>query len=88
MTGVQTCALPISYGITMHLKGVFDVGLELEDCVVEDTTASIYAWDEKGISNTSGSLVLTYDAATTLTGPFVWDFEDECKSVVTLNKPQ
>ena len=77
-----------TYGITMHLKGVFAAGLELENCTVEGTTASIYAWDEKGISNTSGSLVLTYDAATTLTGPFVWDFEDECKSVVTLNKPQ
>ncbi len=77
-----------TYGVTMHLKGVFAVGLELENCKVEGTTASIYAYDEKGISNTSGSLVLTYDAATILTGPFVWDFEDECKSVVTLNKPE
>ena len=77
-----------TYGVTMHLKGVFAVGLELENCQVEGTTASIYAWDEKGVSNTSGSLNLTYDAATTLTGPFVWDFEDECQSVVTLNRPQ
>ena len=77
-----------TYGVTMHLKGVFAVGLELENCQVEGTTASIYAWDEKGVSNTSGSLTLTYDAATTLTGPFVWDFEDECQSVVTLNRPQ
>ena len=77
-----------TYGITLHLKGVFAAGLELENCTVEGTTASIYAWDEKGISNTSGSLILTYDAATTLTGPFVWDFEDECQSVVTLNRPQ
>ena len=77
-----------TYGITLHLKGVFAAGLELENCTVEGTTASIYAWDEKGISNTSGSLILTYDAATTLTGPFIWDFEDECKGVVTLNKPQ
>lgn len=77
-----------TYGITLHLKGVFASGLELENCNVEGTTASIYAWDEKGISNTSGSLILTYDAATTLTGPFVWDFEDECKGVVTLNRPQ
>lgn len=76
------------YGVTMHLKGVFAVGLELEKCAVEGKTASIYAWDEKGVSNTSGSLTLTYDAETTLTGPFVWDFEDECKSVVTLNQPQ
>ena len=79
-----------TYGVTMHLKGVFAVGLELENCTVEGTTASIYAWDEKGISNTSGSLVLTYDAATKakFVGPFVWDFEDECKSVVTLNRPE
>jgi hypothetical protein len=72
----------------MHLKGVFAVGLELEDCDVVGTKASIYAYDEKGISNTSGSLTLTYDAATTLVGPFIWDFEDECKSVVTLNRPE
>ena len=77
-----------TYGVTMHLKGVFAVGLELEKCTVEGNTASIYAWDEKGISNTSGSLTLTYDAETILTGPFVWDFEDECQSVVTLNRPQ
>ncbi len=76
------------YGVTMHLKGVFDVNLELENCNVEGTDASIYAWDEKGISNTSGSLTLTYDATTTLTGPFVWDFEDECKDVISLNQPQ
>jgi hypothetical protein len=77
-----------NYGVYMHLKGVFAVGLELEDCDVEGTKASIYAFDEKGISNTSGSLTLTYDAATTLVGPFIWDFEDECKSVVTLNQPE
>ncbi len=74
-----------TYGITMHLKGVFAVGLELQNCVVEGATAAIYAWDEKGISNTSGSLNLTYDAATTLNGELVWDFEDECKDVVTLH---
>ena len=77
-----------TYGITLHLKGVFAAGLELENCNVEGATASIYAWDEKGVSNTSGSLTLTYDAATTLNGPFVWDFEEECQSVVTLNRPQ
>ena len=38
-----------TYGITLHLKGVFAAGLELENCKVEGTTASIYAWDEKGI---------------------------------------
>ena len=77
-----------TYGVTMHLKGVFAVGLELENCIVEGTTASIYAWDEKGKSNTSGSLTLTYDAATELNGPFIWDFEEECQSVVTLNRPE
>ena len=74
-----------TYGITMHLKGVFAVGLELENCEVEGTTASIYAWDEKGISNTSGSFVLKYDSATVFTGAEVYDFEDECKGVVTIN---
>jgi hypothetical protein len=76
------------YGTTIHLKGVFDAGLELQNCTIEGTTASIYAWDEKGISNTSGSLTLTYDAATELNGPFIWDFEEECQSVVTLNRPE
>ena len=76
------------YGVTMHLKGVFAVGLEMENCVVEGTTASVYAWDEKGTSNTSGSLTFTYDASTKLEGPFIWDFEEECQSVVALNKPE
>ena len=74
-----------TYGITMHLKGVFAVGLELENCEVEGATASIYAWDEKGISNTSGSFVLVYDSATEFIGDKVYDFEDECKGVVTIN---
>ena len=73
------------YGVTMHLKGVFAVGLELENCTVEGTTASIYAWDEKGISNTSGSFDLVYDSATEFIGAKVYDFEDECKGVVTIN---
>ena len=77
-----------NYGINMHLKGEYRVGIELENCTVEGTTASIWGHDEKGISNTNNcSLTLTYDAATTLTGPFVWDFEEECQSVVTLNSP-
>ena len=78
-----------NYGIKMHLKGQFRVEVDLENCVVEGETASIYAWDEKGISNTNNcSLTLTYDAATTLVGPFVWDFEEECQGVVTLNRPE
>ena len=78
-----------NYGINMHLKGEYRVGIELENCTVEGTTASIWGHDEKGISNTNNcSLTLTYDAATKLVGRFVWDFEDECKSVVTLNSPK
>ena len=76
-----------TYGITLHLKGVFAAGLELQNCVVEGTTAAIYAWDEKGISNTSGSLVLTYDDATKQKSGanfIVADFEEECASVVSI----
>ena len=76
-----------TYGITLHLKGVFAAGLELQNCVVEGTTAAIYAWDEKGISNTSGSLVLTYDDATEQKSGanfIVADFEEECASVVSI----
>ena len=78
-----------TYGITLHLKGVFAAGLELQNCVVEGTTAAIYAWDEKGISNTSGSLVLTYDDATEQKSGanfIVADFEEECASVVSIAK--
>jgi hypothetical protein len=38
---------------------------------------SIYTWNEKSVSKTSGSPNLTKDAATTLTYPFVWYFEEE-----------
>ena len=78
-----------NYGINMHLKGEYKVGIELENCTVTGATASIWGHDEKGISNTNNcSLTLTYDATTTFDGPFIWDFEEECQSVVTLNKPQ
>ena len=77
-----------NYGINMHLKGEFKIGIELEECTVTGTTASIWGHDEVGISNTTNcSCTLTYDAATVLNGPFVWDFEEECQSVVTLNQP-
>jgi hypothetical protein len=33
-----------TYGVTMHLKGIYNVGLELQNCSVEGATASIYAW--------------------------------------------
>ena len=77
------------YGVHMMLNGEFHVGLELVNCTVEGTTASICGHDEEGISNTNNcSLTLTYDTATTLIGPFIWNFEEECKSVVTLYKPE
>ena len=73
----------------MHLKGVFAAGLDLENCKVEGTTCGLYAWDEKGISNTSGSLVLTYDDATEQKSGadfIVADFEEECQDVVHISK--
>ena len=77
-----------TYGVHMMLNGEYTVACELENCDVTGGTASVYAHDEVGIANTNNcSLTLTYDAATELNGAFVWDFEDECLSVVTLNKP-
>ena len=78
-----------TYGITLHLKGVFAAGLDLENCLVEGSTHDLYAWDEKGISNTSGSLVLTYDNATEQKSgsDFIHaDFEEECQDVVRILK--
>ena len=75
-----------NYGINMHLKGEYKVGIELDSCTVTGAEAALWGHDEKGISNTNNcSLTLTYDAETVFNGPFIWDFEDECKSVVTLN---
>lgn len=76
------------YGAHMMLNGEFTVALELDNCTVTGGTAALYAHDEAGISNTTNcTLTLTYDADTTFNGNFVWEFEDECKSVVTLNAP-
>ena len=76
------------YGARMMLNGEYTVALELDNCVVGGGTAGIYAHDEVGISNTTNcSLNLTYDAETIINGGLVWEFEDECKSVVTLNAP-
>ena len=78
-----------NYGINMHLKGEFTVAITLEDCDVTGGTAALWAHDEKGIDNHNNcSLTLTYDAKTVFNGNFVWDFEEECKEVVTLNAPQ
>ena len=75
------------YGINMLLKGEYAVHIELENCTVNGSVAGIWAHDEKGISNTNNcSLVLTIDQATTIESDLIWDFEDECQSVITLNK--
>jgi hypothetical protein len=82
------CTFEGDYGVYMMLNGEFHVALELDNCTVVGTSAAVIAHDEVGISNiTNGSLAFTYDAATTLNGEFIWNFEDECLGVVTLNKP-
>lgn len=78
-----------NYGINMHLKGEFKVEISLEDCVVTGEVYGIWAHDEKGISNTNNcSLTLTYDDKTVINGGLNWDFEEECKGVITLNQPK
>lgn len=76
------------HGVHMMLNGEVHVSLELVGCTVKGGEAAIISHDEAGISNvTNCSLTLTYDSTTKLDGEFVWNFEDECKSVVTLNAP-
>ena len=76
------------HGVHMMLNGEVHVSLELVGCTVKGGEAAIIAHDEAGISNvTNCSLTLTYDSATKLDGEFVWNFEDECLGVVTLNAP-
>lgn len=78
------CSFTGDYGVHMMLNGEFHVALALENC----TVASLYAHDEIGISNTTNcSLTLTYDAATVFTHSPTLVFEEECKSVVTINAP-
>ena len=82
------CTFEGSYGVYMMLNGEFHVALEMVDCTAVGGEAAVIAHDETGISNTTNcSLTLTYDAATKINGAFVWEFEDECLGVVTLNKP-
>lgn len=82
------CTFEGSYGVYMMLNGEFTVALELDNCTVTGSTAALIAHDEAGISNTNNcSLTLTYDAKTVFNGAFVWEFEEECQGVVTLNKP-
>ena len=76
------------HGVHMMLNGEFQVALELQNCTATGADAALIAHDEAGISNiTNCSLTLTYDAATNFNGAFVWNFEEECQGVVTLNKP-
>lgn len=82
------CTFEGDYGVYMMLNGEFQVALELDNCVATGSEAAFIAHDEAGKSNTTNcSLTFTYDAETTFNGAFVWNFEDECQSVVTLNKP-
>ena len=82
------CTFEGDYGVYMMLNGEFHVALEIENCTLNGSTAAFVAHDEAGISNvTNCSLTFTYDAATKMNGAFVWNFEEECKDVVTLNKP-
>lgn len=82
------CTFEGDYGVHMMLNGELQVSLELVKCNLKGSTAALIAHDEAGISNTTNcSLTLTYDADTVMNGDFVWEFEDECKGVVTLNRP-
>ena len=82
------CTFTGDHGVHMMLNGEFQVALELVNCTLNGSEAALIAHDEAGISNiTNCSLTLTYDKETKFNGAFVWEFEDECQSVVTLNKP-
>ncbi|MBO4984134.1 MAG: hypothetical protein J6C87_00630 [Bacteroides sp.] len=77
-----------NYGIDMLLKGEYKVSLELDNCTLTGGTTGLWAHDEKGIPNTNNcSFSLTYDAETTIEKALIWDFEEECQSVLTLNAP-
>lgn len=83
------CKFEGDYGVYMMLNGEFHVGLELDNCTVIGSAAAFIAHDEAGIANTTNcSLTFTYDDDTKFNGEFLWNFEDECQSVVTLKKPQ
>ena len=69
-------------GVEMYLKGTYSVSLNLVNSTVTGTTG-IYAHDEKGYEN-PGSLTLTYDSATTITGGITRDFENAELARVTI----
>ena len=69
-------------GVEMYLKGTYSVSLNLVNSTVTGTIG-IYAHDEKGYEN-PGSLTLTYDSATTITGGITRDFENAELDRVTI----
>ena len=71
------------YGIEMHLKGICDVSLVLENCEVTGGTAGIYAWDEN--KNNTNSLTLNYDDATVINGGVTTDFSASVLPNVSIN---
>lgn len=76
-----------AYGVNVYLKGVYDVGVTLVNSKVSGETG-LWAHDEVGIANAHcGTLTVTYDAASTITGGINWDVEDECAEIAKLNAP-
>lgn len=73
------------YGINMHLKGAYSVSIDLVGCAISGTTAGIFAHDEPGKTN-PGTFVLTYDAATTIEGGIVQNFEEETNGRITIKQ--
>lgn len=72
-------------GVNMYLYGPYSVSLNLVDSTVSGATG-IYAHDEVGVTN-PGSLELKADAATTITGGVVEEFEAEAEPRVTITIP-
>lgn len=77
-----------AYGVMVHLKGLYDVGVDFEKCKLAGDKAALYAWDEQGnIENHEGcSLTINYDEATkNNSGKIDWLFQEECLPVVKIN---
>lgn len=63
------------YGINAHLKGNYNVSLNLVECSVSGGTYGIYAWDEPDYTN-PGSLTLVGEN-TNVTGGVIADASDD-----------
>lgn len=72
-------------GINMYLYGPYSVSLELVNSKVSGNTG-IYAHDEVGKTN-PGSLTLTCDDETVITGSVTQEFEEEVAGRVTITVP-